>query len=220
MGRQLGAALVAALVLLVGCSDGDGEGGDVVAASETTGSGASTSLPAASTTAGSATTASATATTLPIDAKISTTGLGEVRIGAQADAAAEAAGLAFVEEGAGVGSSACHYATAAAVDGVRFMVADGVIARIDIDAGPIETLSGARIGSTRDEIIGLFGEKIAAQPHPADPSGELLVFVPADEAEADRRVVFETDASGTVVRYRTGRLPEVLYLDGCTDAAA
>jgi hypothetical protein len=223
MGRQLGAVLVVALVLLAGCSDGDDDGGDgAVVASETTGSGASTTLPTASTAAGAASTATgaATVTTLGVDAKISTTGLGAVLIGAQADAAAEAAGTVFAEQGAPVGASACHYVTATGLDGARFMVSDGLIVRVDIDSGPIETLSGARIGSTKDEIIGLFGEKIAAEPHPTDPAGELLVFVPADVAEADRRVVFETDGSGTVVRYRTGRLPEVLYVDGCTDAAA
>jgi hypothetical protein len=220
MGRQLGAVLAAALVLLAGCSDGDDTGDGAVVASATTGAGVSTTVAVASTGAGTATTATATATTLGVDAKISTTGLGAVRIGAQADAAADAAGAALVEEGAAVGPSACHYVTAPEVDGVRFMVADGMIVRIDVDGGPIETLSGARIGSTKEDIVGLFGDKITTEPHPTDPAGELLVFVPADAAEADRRVVFETDGSGTVVRYRTGRLPEVLYVDGCTDAAA
>jgi hypothetical protein len=219
MGRQLGAVLVVALVLVAGCSDGDDGGDDAVAASGTTGSEATTTLPAtASSTSGPVSTAPTTA--LALDAKISTTGLGPVLIGAQPDAAAQAAGTTFVEQEAAVGASACHYVTATGLDGVRFMVADGMIVRIDIDAGPIETLSGARIGSTRDEIIGLFGEKIAPEAHPTDPAGELLVFVPVDAAESDRRVVFETDGSGAVVRYRTGRVPEVLYVQGCADAPA
>jgi hypothetical protein len=218
MGRQLGAVLTVALVLLAGCSDGDDGGDDGGAASATSEAGATTTLAAASTTAVAA--AGATTTALAVDAKVSTGGLGAVRIGAQADAAAEAAGTAFVDEGAAIGPSACHYVTATGVNGVRFMVADGLIVRIDIDAGPIETISGAHIGSTRDDIIGLFGDKITAEAHPADPAGELLVFVPADAAEADRRVVFETDGSGTVVRYRTGRVPEVLYVEGCNDASA
>lgn len=209
------AVVVGSLLVAAGCGDGDDGAPE---AAET-----STSVPAAAASAAQSTSSAPSTTATPVltaSAQISTGGLGVVRIGAAPDAAAEAAGTTLVRQGEPVGANDCHYVVPSpGPDGVRFMVAGGNIARIDVDRGGIQTLSGAGIGSTRDEIVDLFGDKIQPEPHPGDPDGELLVFVPVDAADADRRVVFETDVSGTVVRYRTGRLPEVLYADGCTDAA-
>ena len=45
--------------------------------------------------------------------------------------------------------------------------------------------------------------------------GEYLTFVPADEKDANLRIIFETNAEGVVVAFRTGQLPEVEYVEGC-----
>lgn len=203
------------IALVAACGGGDSDDG----AADTT-----TTVSAPSVTAATQVTAAPTTTVaapaLTTTDAISTSGLGVIRIGATPEAAAEAAGTTLVEEGAPTGATGCLYlAPATGPAGVRFMVSDGQIARIDIDSGGIQTLSGAGIGSTRDQIIELFGSKIEPTASPNDPDGEWLVFVPSDAGDAQQRVVFETDASATVVRYRTGRLPEVLYTNGCADAA-
>jgi hypothetical protein len=215
-------ALAGALVLLLaacGDSDGDAGGGTVATATSTSaavggaGSAASSSVPGASTT-------SLAPAALTEADTVTTSGLGVVTIGATADAAAEAAGTALAPAGEPVGATGCQYVRPqAGPAGVAFMVNDGTIARVDVESGSIATRSGAHIGSTRDEILGLFGDKIQAEPHPSVAGAEMLVFVPVDAGDANRRVVFETGADGVVVRYWTGRLPEVLWYDGCTSAA-
>jgi hypothetical protein len=43
-----------------------------------------------------------------------------------------------------------------------------------------------------------------------DPDGELLIV-----RGAKRRVVFETDGDDRVTSFRGGRVPEVMYVEGC-----
>ena len=115
-----------------------------------------------------------------------------------------------------LGNDSCRYYLApGGPPGVSFIVAFGRIARVDI-ASPstIASRSGARIGSTKAEIIALFGEKIVVSPHKYS-DGEYLTFVPTDEKDSNLRIIFETDSDGVVTTFRTGQLPEVSYVEGC-----
>lgn len=178
-----------------------------------------TTAPATTTTTVAVTTT--TPTTFPINSNLSaadtitTGGLGPIRIGMNPQEANIAAGYSlaisdFFDE-------ACYYLSPEPVlENVGFMVSDGVIARIDIFAGSdVATRSGARIGYTEAQIIGLFGDKIETAPHKYVDGGKYLIFVPVDEADKNSRVVFETDATGTVTSYRSGQLDEVLWVEGC-----
>lgn len=53
-----------------------------------------------------------------------------------------------------------------------------------------------------------------SRPRPTSSGGEDLAYVPVDEKDANLRIIFETNAEGVVIRYRTGQLPEVEY-PGC-----
>ena len=56
--------------------------------------------------------------------------------------------------------------------------------------------------------------EVAAHKYVA--GGHYLTFVPDDPADADLRLIFETDASSKVTQFRAGRLPEVAYVEGCS----
>ena len=99
--------------------------------------------------------------------------------------------------------------------GVSILAAFDRVARIDIESpSVITTRSGAGIGSTTADIIDLFGERIVVEPGASSAGGDRLAFVPADEKDANLRILFDTNAEGVVVSFRTGQLPEV-ELAGC-----
>ena len=154
-------------------------------------------------------------TSLTEEARVSTLGLGPVFMGDKIAVVEEKIGASLVPDESG--SSRCRYYTVpGGPPGVSFMVAFGRIARIDIEApSAITTRSGAGIGSTEQEILGLFGDRIEVRPDPLGGDGKYLVFVPRDEKDQNLRVIFVTGPDGVVTSFRTGQLPEVEYAEGC-----
>lgn len=142
---------------------------------------------------------------------VSTTGLGPVKIGMTVEEASLAAGRAIE----GPHAPDCFYVEPAGLEGVGFMITNESIARVDITSGPITTTSGAGIGMTEQEIKDLFPGQIEVEPHKYSDVGHYLVFVPSDPADADKRLIFETDGA-TVTSYRAGTLPEVGWVEGCS----
>jgi len=195
-------------------------GGDSAATTTTTIPATTTTVAPTTTTSAPAVTTTSTTTTFPVNPNLSsndtvtTAGLGPVRIGMNPQDANIAAGyglaLEFIDD-------SCYYLLAEPVlDHVGFMVSNGTIARVDIFPGSsITTRSGAKIGMTEAQIIGLFGDKIQTSQHPYVAGGKYLTFVPVDETDKNFRVIFETDANGIVTSYRSGRLPEVGWIEGC-----
>ena len=100
-----------------------------------------------------------------------------------------------------------------APDGISFMVSDGRIVRVDVDGPGVSTISGAQVGDSETRLLGLYSGRLEVEPHKYI-DGKYLIFVPRDSADADYRVVFETDGN-QVIRYRAGLLPEVLWVEGC-----
>jgi hypothetical protein len=95
--------------------------------------------------------------------------------------------------------------------GVGLMVIKGEVARVDITEGAIATLQGAKIGDTEARIKELYGDRVKVMPHKYT-SGHYLVVTPP--ASSSNRIVFETDGV-KVLRYRSGREPEVEYVESC-----
>jgi hypothetical protein len=143
--------------------------------------------------------------------KVSTVGLDTVTFGMSLEAAQVAAGTVFVPEGPVARCTV--YRPEQGPQDVRFTVVDGTVERVDVLAGPIRTRSGIGVGSPVADVYARFGAQ--AQPAPRDDgTGEDIVFVPQDEADAVFRVVFETDGA-VVTRYRSGRIPVVLPSAAC-----
>ena len=97
---------------------------------------------------------------------------------------------------------------------VLFMVERGTISRVDITRDSrITTEAGAKIGDTEAQIKSLYSTA-ETQPHKYT-DGHYLVVTPSATADQAYRLVFETDGQ-KVLRYRSGRMPGVQYVEGCS----
>ena len=144
------------------------------------------------------------------ESKLSTAGLGPVQIGHSLEDARTAAGSLMIAVPGG--SDACRYFTVQnGPEGVRFLAVNAEIVRVDIESGPITTISGYGIGSTRSEIIEAFGDRIED-----GPGLSAIQYVPVDTPDIDKRVVWEVDETGAVISLRAGRLPHIEPRVGCT----
>ena len=145
-----------------------------------------------------------------LESKLSTSGLGPVQIGHALEDARTAAGSLMIAVPGG--TDACRYFTVQnGPEGVRFLAVDSEIVRVDVDSGPITTISGYGIGSTRSEIIEAFGDRIED-----GPGLSAIQYVPVDAPDIDKRVVWEVDEAGAVISLRAGRLPHIEPRVACT----
>jgi hypothetical protein len=128
--------------------------------------------------------------------------------------AQQESGTAWVAVGSG--TNECAYFTPVdGPDGIQFMVAFGRVAAIDVTNPDIRTRSGLGVGTTSTELLARLGDLIEEQPNAFDAALTNLVFVPADESDANQRIIFSVDDTGTVVTYRSGQVPEVFYSTTC-----
>jgi hypothetical protein len=117
--------------------------------------------------------------------------------------------------GAAEGEGCAYVAPGDAPPGMRFMVENGRIVRVDVDSAGVATDRGAEVGMREADVRRLHRDSVAVRPHKYVEGARYLIVVPRAAADSSRRIVFETDASGRVVRYRAGVLPAVEYVEGC-----
>ncbi len=145
--------------------------------------------------------------------KLSTAGLGAVKIGMTVPRAERAAGARLVWTGPAIND--CRYLRPRSRSiRASFMVINRRIVRVDVARRGIRTVSGFRIGDDEQEIRERFDDQLRVTRHEYNPEGWYLEVVPRDRAERNRRVIFETDGE-RVTYIRGGRLPEVRYIEGC-----
>jgi hypothetical protein len=105
----------------------------------------------------------------------------------------------------------CRFAHPAAFPpGVKIMLLDDVVARIDVDSAGIPTVEGAQVGDTEARIVELYHGRVASLPHKYLEDGHNLVV-----QTSTSRYVFETDGK-KVLRYRVGRTPAIDLVEGCS----
>ena len=145
-------------------------------------------------------------------ATVSERGIGALRAGMTVAQARAALGSFNVAKGAE--SSGCGYATSAALPaGVRVMVENGVIGRVDVDTTSVPTAEGARVGDSEESVRALYGQRLATSPHKYT-DGHYLTVRASAPADTIHRIIFEA-AKGRVVNYRAGQLPQVGYVERC-----
>ena len=106
----------------------------------------------------------------------------------------------------------CDYVQLKSPKNVAFMVEKGEISRVEIRPGStITTVAGAKNGDSEDRIKSLY-PGIEIKPHKYT-DGHYLEFTPKNGG--NNRIVFETDGK-KVLRYQSGRLPAVEYVEGCS----
>ena len=141
--------------------------------------------------------------------------LGPVTLGMTVEEAVAASGLSLTQDFGRASTDNCYYVTAGAgLPGVAFMVVDGAVVRVEINApSVIATRSGVRIGTPESSVREVYPDNIQ-QANDAVSEGQALAFVPNDEADADYRIYFAIDG-GEVSSYRLGIRPAVDNLLGC-----
>lgn len=146
--------------------------------------------------------------------QVTARGIGPVRAGLPLQDAAAAVGGALTAP-AGVEPGGCAYlAWRGGPPGVRVMVEEGRVARIDVDSGGVATDAGARVGDTAARVQSLYPGRVAVTPHKYTTGHYYLTVTPPAPADSAYRIVFETDGQ-RVTRYRAGRRPPVEYVEGC-----
>ena len=148
--------------------------------------------------------------------RLSTAGLGPVRIGMTIRQAERAAGRELeVDRNAGIGGECFTGSFVGGPRGVYVLGTGSRVAVVGVSRGSrIRTRSGIRIGTPERVVRRRFGRRLRVTLHPYAPEGRYLIVVPRDRAERNRRVIFETDGR-RVTLMRAGRLPEVRYIEGC-----
>lgn len=97
--------------------------------------------------------------------------------------------------------------------GILFLFEDGKFARYDVDV-PLHVAPGdLTTGMTADKVEAAFPGRVESQPHKYVEGARNLVVSPENGGEA--RLVFETDAAGTIVSWRIGLPPQIHYVEGC-----
>jgi len=147
------------------------------------------------------------------DWRVSTAGYGPARIGMTVGQAAQALGMTLVSEGP-VDNPGCHYLRPEpAVEGLWFMISNGRVARVEVNAPGIKTRSGLGVGDTEARVKQALGNAIEITPHKyVAPDGNYLTVWASDKKSAVR---FET-LLGKVTSFYAGRVPEVEYVEGCS----
>jgi hypothetical protein len=112
-------------------------------------------------------------------------------------------------------AAGCHFESPAGGGrGVRFLVSEGAVARVDVTSQDYATATGFRVGDTERAIVSGYNDQLEEAPHPTEPSRTIYTVIPRQDRNRNFRVVLETEAN-RVVAIRAGRVPEVLAVDGC-----
>jgi hypothetical protein len=132
-------------------------------------------------------------------------GAGPLVAGMTVAEAERAAGVALV----GFRDDECAYLRPTpGPPGLLIMSRAGRIARVDVVGTDVTTDAGVRVGDREDRVREAHGT-VARSPHKYTDGHYLTV------ADGDHRLVFEIDG-GRVARFRSGRLPEVEWVEGCS----
>jgi hypothetical protein len=95
------------------------------------------------------------------------------------------------------------------VRGLAIMTIRGRLARVHAYRGTWRTSKGIQIGDTEQEIRERY-PRLRTEQHPYVRDGQYLIV-----RGPHRRVVFETDGNDEVTSFRGGRVPPVMYIEGC-----
>ena len=109
----------------------------------------------------------------------------------------------------------CSYVRPGATPpGVLVMLVRGQVARIDIDSAGVASDAGVSVGDSTAHVTGAYAGRVTATPHKYVPGGQYLTVRSNSPADSARRMVFETE-NGRVTRFRSGRVPEVEWVERC-----
>lgn len=146
-----------------------------------------------------------------VSPRLSPDGFRTIRIGMAVAEASRALAGGLVPHGSQQPNPECYYGVAATgPSGIYYMVVNGRIARIDIEAGQTATDRGARIGDSETRIKALY-PGIMTKNH-AYRVGHYLIY---NDKRKKRGIVFETDGHD-VTSFHGGDIPVIYWPEGCS----
>ncbi len=101
-------------------------------------------------------------------------------------------------------------------EGLRFMVMNGSIVRIEVGRGPVATREGITTGSPVQDVLAAYAGRIRVEPHTytARRGGQYLIVDEIVDA-TPMSILFETDGS-RVTQFRSGLTGPVMAPEGCS----
>lgn len=151
------------------------------------------------------------------NSKLALNGIGSIRVGMTVDEASRAAGVRLIKSYEPLNEEFCSYfKPQAGLTGISFMVTKGRIVRVDISNERVTTIKGAKIGDTEEQIFSLYPGQIRVIKNPLSGRGNNMTFVPRDAADSNYRLIFQTGNDKRVKYLRSGQLPQVEYIEGCS----
>lgn len=143
--------------------------------------------------------------------------IGRVVVGMTLEQASEAAGTPITIDARSDRGRGCAHALAeGGPEGLRFMVVNGQIVRIEVGRGPVATVEGITTGSSVQDVLAAYSGRIRVEPHTytARTGGQYLIYEP-DASSGHLSLLFETDGS-RVTTFRSGLFGPVMAPEGCS----
>lgn len=98
--------------------------------------------------------------------------------------------------------------------GLRVMVVENKIARVETSDSSLTTAAGARVGDSEERIQSLYPGRVTVTPHKYS-DGHYLTVKSANADDSLYRIIFETEKN-RVTTFRAGIRPAVEYVEGCS----
>jgi len=94
---------------------------------------------------------------------------------------------------------------------VSFMIEDGHLSRVDVDAPGITTTEGLQVGDSEAKALRVYGPRLKVEPHHYIDDGHYLTVRSTDGRYGIR---FETEKA-KITSFYSGRFASVQLVEGC-----
>lgn len=109
------------------------------------------------------------------------------------------------------GDQDCFYVNPLKHHHISFMIEDGRVVRVDVDAAGIPTTKGVQVGDSEEHALQVYGPTLKVSENQYDPEGHYLTIQSKDGRNGIR---FETER-GKIQNYYAGRFEAIQYVEGC-----
>lgn len=136
-------------------------------------------------------------------------GIGPVKIGMTPSQLRAVLHEPLIEEDSG--NDACYYVHTRGRKHLQFMIEDGKLARIDVNAPGIPTQTGIQVGDAEARVRQIYGDQLKVTDHKYIDTGRYLTMRSSNYRYGIR---FETD-KGKVTTFYAGTYEAIQYVEGC-----
>ena len=150
---------------------------------------------------------------LPVDAVLSTSGIGPIKIGMNPKQLERAARWPLEYDTEAMKSGICTEAYFKDSNmGVTFMFIKGVLVRIEVNAWVFKSKEGFGQGSTFEELIKYYGNTLKCTSNGVVSEYQDCAIY---SHKGKRALVYVVDDENVVSVFRAGKCPEVFYDEDC-----